>query len=91
MENSNVSVKPENYLVWAVLTTVMCCLPLGIVAILKSNNVNTFWAAGQIKEAEAASAEAKKWVMIAAGCGLAWIVVCAILGFIGGFIGAMSY
>lgn len=88
MENTTTPMKPENYLVWAILSTVLCCLPLGIVAILKSNNVNTFWAAGQHEEAVKASEEAKKWAMIAAGCGLAWIIICTIIGFL---VGLMSY
>lgn len=89
MENTTTPMKPENYLVWAILSTVLCCLPLGIVAILKSNNVNTFWATSQHEEAMKASEEAKKWVMIAAGCGLAWILFCTVLGFIAGILGAL--
>jgi hypothetical protein len=27
---------PNNYLVWSILVTLFCCLPLGIVAIIKS-------------------------------------------------------
>ena len=31
---------PDNNLVWAILSTVLCCLPLGIVAIIKSTLVS---------------------------------------------------
>jgi hypothetical protein len=61
---------PENNLVWAILATVLCCLPLGIVAIVKSNQVNTLWFQGFHAEAYQAAEEAKKWAMwsaIAAG------------------------
>lgn len=34
-------VPPDNNLVWAILSTVLCCLPLGIVAIIKSTQVNS--------------------------------------------------
>ncbi len=34
---------PDNNLVWAILVTVFCCLPLGIVSIVKSSQVNTLW------------------------------------------------
>jgi hypothetical protein len=54
---------PENHLVWAILSTVLCCLPLGIVSIVKSNQVHTLWAQGYDAEARRAADEAKKWAM----------------------------
>ena len=50
---------PKNYLVWSILVTLFCCLPLGIVAIVKSASVNGLWAQGQYAEAQAAAASAK--------------------------------
>jgi hypothetical protein len=61
---------PDNYLVWAILSTMLCCLPLGIVSIVKSSSVNTLWAQGQYDAARQASADAKKWAMWAAIVGL---------------------
>ena len=55
--------KPDNNLVWAILSTVMCCWPLGLVAILSANKVDTLWAEGRYAEAEEAAAKAKKWSM----------------------------
>ncbi|HEV7977286.1 MAG TPA: CD225/dispanin family protein [Amycolatopsis sp.] len=52
---------PDNNLVWAILSTVMCCLPLGIVAIVKANQVQTLWFQGRQAEAQKAADDAKKW------------------------------
>jgi hypothetical protein len=54
---------PDNNLVWAILSTVLCCLPLGIVSIVKSNQVNTLWFQGFHAEAYKAAADARKWAM----------------------------
>ncbi|WP_410611960.1 CD225/dispanin family protein [Amycolatopsis sp. lyj-109] len=54
---------PENNLVWAILSTVLCCLPLGIVAIVKANQVHTLWFQGFPAEAQKAAADARKWAM----------------------------
>jgi hypothetical protein len=60
---------PDNYLVWAIITTVLCCLPLGIVAIVKSSKVNTLWAQGDYEGALKESASAKLFVILAATIG----------------------
>ncbi|GAA4551035.1 CD225/dispanin family protein [Amycolatopsis samaneae] len=54
---------PDNNLVWAILATVLCCLPLGIVAIVKSSQVNSLWFQGMHVEARKAADDAKKWAM----------------------------
>lgn len=61
---------PDSYLVWAVLTTICCCLPFGIVAILKANQVSGLYYRGLYDEAYLASADAKKWTLIAFFTGL---------------------
>lgn len=63
--------KPENYLIWAILSTLFCCLPLGIVAVVKANQVDSLWLGQRYDEALAASNEAKKWTMISAISGFA--------------------
>lgn len=62
--------KPDNYLVWAILSTLLCCLPFGIVAIVKSSKVDSLWYAGNHAEAIQASNDAKKWSIISAVVGL---------------------
>jgi hypothetical protein len=61
-----------NYLVFAILTTVLCCLPLGIPAIVFAAQVNGKLQAGDIAGAQAASRNAKMWCWIAFGVGLAF-------------------
>ena len=77
-------VKPDNHLVWAILTTLLCCLPLGIVSIIKATEVDSLWAQGRYDEANRASAEAKKWALI--GAGLAAAAIVLYLLFIGGMV-----
>ncbi|WP_199435100.1 CD225/dispanin family protein [Qaidamihabitans albus] len=54
---------PDNNLVWGILATVFCCLPLGIVSIVKANQVSTLWMQGLHAEARKAADEAKKWAI----------------------------
>jgi uncharacterized membrane protein len=79
--------KPDSNLVWAILATVLCCLPFGIVAILAATKVDTLYAQGQYAAAEQASADARKWSIVAAAASLiatalyfGFIVVVALLG-----------
>ncbi|WP_425455434.1 CD225/dispanin family protein [Amycolatopsis palatopharyngis] len=76
---------PENHLVWAILSTVLCCLPLGIVSIVKSNQVQTLWAQGYPTEAQKAANDAKKWAMwsaIVAGIGVLLYIAFIVVGLV---------
>lgn len=64
-EQQSIQPRPDNYLVWAILTTICCCLPFGIVSIVYAAKVNGLYAAQRYVEANEASAEAKKWAIIA--------------------------
>lgn len=65
-------VKPDNFLVWSILTTVLCCVPTGIVAIVYANKVDTLWAMEKQQEAIGAAKNAKMWTFISLGLGLLW-------------------
>jgi Interferon-induced transmembrane protein len=53
-----------NYLTQAILVTLCCCVPFGIVAIVNASQVNTFLARGDYEKAARASDEAKKWCWV---------------------------
>ncbi|MDT0164379.1 CD225/dispanin family protein [Actinotalea sp. AC32] len=65
---------PPNHLVWAILTTVLCCLPLGVVSIVFSTQVNTKWAQGDQAGAQVASQRAKTWAIASAVVGLVFAI-----------------
>ena len=59
--------KPDNYLVWAILTPLMCCLPFGIVAVIFATQVDFKYATGDYAGAQIASGRAKLWSILSAG------------------------
>ena len=54
---------PPNHMAEAILVTLLCCLPLGIVAIIKASSVQTAYLTGNYELALAHSQEAKQWSM----------------------------
>lgn len=75
--------KPDTYLVWAILSTLLCCMPFGIVSIVYACKVNGLWDQGKYDEAQKAANNAKNWAMASAGCGLFIFVFYFIIGFLG--------
>lgn len=69
---------PKTYLVEAILATIFCCLPLGIVAIVKASGVSSAFASGNHAEAQRLSEEAGKWAKYALFAGLAGVVLYVI-------------
>ena len=53
--------KPASHMLWAVAVSIACCLPLGIVAIIKAASVDGHYTAGRYSEAVKASRSAAKW------------------------------
>jgi len=64
------AVNVPNYLVPAILVTVLCCLFTGIPAIVYAAQVNGKLATGDIVGAQEASKNAKMWCWISVGAGL---------------------
>ena len=62
--------KPDNYLVWAILSTLFCCLPLGIASIVFAAQVDGKYNSGDYAGALASSEKAKKFAMWGAIAGL---------------------
>lgn len=76
---------PDNYLVWSILVTLLCCWPFGIPAIVNSSKVEKLWMQGDKIGAMEKSESAKKWCWISFGCG----IIVFILSFLSGFMGAL--
>jgi hypothetical protein len=67
--------KPDNYLVWAILTTLFCCLPFGIVSIVFAAQVDSKYNAGDYGGAVDASNKARTWAIASAVVGVVAIVI----------------
>jgi hypothetical protein len=50
-----------NHLVEAILVTLFCCMPFGVVAIVYAAQVNTLLEQGNYEAALSASKNAEKW------------------------------
>ena len=67
------------YLPHAILATLFCCLPFGIVAIVYAAKVGTMQAMGDYHAATRASDSARMWCWIAFGCGLVGTLIYGIV------------
>jgi hypothetical protein len=83
-------VQVENYLVWAILSTICCCIPFGIPAIVFASQVNSKLALGDVTGAREASRKAKMWCWIAFGAGLLVGIIGTILQVVAGAAAAAS-
>jgi len=73
----------QNYLVPAILITLCCCVPAGIVAIIYAAQVNSKLAAGDVLGAQASARLAKIWSWVGFGGGILLGILYAIFGFAG--------
>lgn len=73
----------QNYLVFAILATILCCLPAGIPAIVYAAQVNGKLQAGDIAGAQEASKNARMWCFISAALGLGVGLIWGLLAFLG--------
>lgn len=68
--------KKRDYLIPSILTTLLCCLPFGVVAIVCSVRANSAYEFGKYDEAERQAKHAFRWM---------------IAGVVGGFLGVFLY
>lgn len=66
--------KPNNYMALAIFTTVCCCLPTGIYAIIRAMKVNDYYLMKQYDAATLASNDAKKWSIIGIVVNVAFVI-----------------
>lgn len=82
--NPNRPQRPETNLVWAILATLCCCLPLGVVSIVYAAQVDGFYNTQQYDKALEYSQNARKWAIISAVVGLVSSAVYTIFILIAG-------
>ncbi len=54
----------NSHMTMAVVSTVCCCVPLGIVAIIKASQANSFYSAGNLEAANACAEKAQYWAIL---------------------------
>lgn len=81
---------PTTWLWQSIVVTILCCLPFGIVGIVKASQVESLWRQGRQLEAERASRAAKTWTLWGFGIGLGAMIIywCFIFGM--GMVGALA-
>ncbi len=71
--------KPPTYLVWSILSTLFCCLPLGIASIVFAARVDGLYNSGDYAGSIDASEKAKKFAIWSAVATVLLIVVYLII------------
>ena len=67
--------RPNSYLALAIISTIICCMPLGIVSIVYATKVNTLYADGNYDEAIRASKNAKTWGLVSVGVAVVGLLI----------------
>ncbi len=62
--------RPKTYLMEAIVATLLCCLPFGVVSIVYAAQVDSQFSAGDYQGAQRASDKAKTWYHVALISGL---------------------
>ena len=67
--------RPSSYLALAIISTIICCLPAGIVSIVYATKVNGLYQDGKYEEAKRASRNAKTWGLVSVGIAFIGIII----------------
>ena len=72
------------YLVVSIISTLCCCIPFGIVAIVFSAKINSAVNSGNAEEARKSAKTARIWIIVAFAAGIiSAILYIALMAFIG--------
>lgn len=66
---------PPAYLVWSIIVTILCCMPLGIAAIVCSAQVKQAYNRGNMEKARKMSEWAQWCIILSIVLGLVWLPV----------------
>ena len=73
--------RPNSYLALSIISTILCCLPTGIVSIIYATKVNSSYEDGNYDEAIRASKNAKTWGLVSIGIAVVgWLLYMLIFG-----------
>ena len=61
-------------LVWSIITTLLCCPPLGIAAIIQSLKVDSAWNEGRFEDSRSAFKKAKNFVIASVSIGVVAVI-----------------
>jgi uncharacterized membrane protein YvbJ len=84
---STTPVKIDNNLVLAIVVTVFCCLPFGVVGIVYAAQVNAKAQVGDIAGAQESARKARMWSLLGLGLFLGavtlWFIAVVLVGLAG--------
>lgn len=66
--------RPHTHLALAIASSLLCCMPLGVVAIIYAAQVEAKYNQGDVRGARMASDNARTWSLLAIGLGIVVIV-----------------
>lgn len=82
-------IKPDSHMLLAILSTLFCCLPVGVYAIILASKVDGLYLMGEYEEAQMKADDAKKWSIIGMVCWAVALLLYLILVGVG-IVGAAA-
>lgn len=79
IHNNPAPLRPDNNLVWAIASTLLCCPPLGIVSIIHATKVNNLYASRKYNEAQEEAKKAKQWAVYGLVAGIIFYIIYGVL------------
>ncbi len=73
---------PSNYLAFAIIVTLCCCIPTGVVAIIYSSKVSSAFYRGEYDKAQSCSDNALLWCIISLVLGLMCMPLVGVMNLI---------
>lgn len=74
---------PSTHLAMAILVTLLCCMPIGIVSIIYASKVESAFYSGNYFQAQQNSNKAKNWAIAAIFAGAAVVLLYTIFYIVG--------
>lgn len=74
--------RPDSNMLWAILSTLFCCLPLGIVSIIYAAKVDGLYGSGDYKGAKDAADNAMKYAQYGAACFFVLFIIYFVIGLV---------